>query len=108
MAKTIRDLKKSFVYIAAFYVPLFLAGYVLFSMSILHGRNLIIATAIIFFGNLLIAVFTQVSNYIIEKYSIADRTRDFLYINFADSFYRCGAGIAEMILYVMFFSLRLE
>ena len=104
----ISKLKKSFKYIASFYLAVFLlvALYIIISKS--YRPNLLIACAIIFLGNLFLAVFTQTANYVAEKYSTSEKSRDFVYLNFTDCFFRGTAGFLEIILYTILFSMGLE
>lgn len=107
MHKTIHDLQKSFRFIGYFYIPLFfIVCFVLLLAD--RGWALALPTMIVFSGSLFLVIFTQVSNYIIEKQDILERTREFLYINFTDCFYRCCAGLSEVVLYTVAFSFRLE
>jgi len=110
MHKTIHDLYRSFRYISYFYVPLFFLGLIAMFLLPEYGRNANLAAGalIVFLGSLFVVVVTQISNYVIEKYDIRERTREFLYINFADCFFRCSAGLGEMVLYTVAFSLKLE
>ena len=107
MPVSINRLKKSLKYIAAFYMPVFLAA--LAYLSVYYDANLLAAVLIVLCGNLFLAIATQVSNYIIEKRALEGvKSRDFVYLNFTDCFFRSGAGFLEIILYTICFSLGLE
>ena len=107
MPVSINRLKKSRKYIAAFYMPVFLAA--LAYLSVHYDANLLAAVLIVLCGNLFLAIATQVSNYIIEKRALEGvKSRDFVYLNFTDCFFRSGAGFLEIILYTICFSLGLE
>lgn len=101
-------LKKSFTYILFFYSPIFLLVFVSFYFFKFNNPNLLIACSIILFGNLFLGISTQSSNYIIEKYSTTEKSRDFIYLNFTDCFFRSSAGLLEIILYTISFTIHLE
>ena len=108
MEVTIRKLKKSLGYILAFYIPILVAAFLYLAYSRSYGRNLLVGAGVVIFGNLAIGIFTQIANYIAEKYSTTDRSRDFVYANFADCFFRSLAGLAEVVFYTIAFTLSLE
>lgn len=108
MNPKISRLIKSFKYILFFYMPIFLLFFIYFNFFNSSNVSLLLACNIILFGNLLIGSFTQVSNYIIEKYSFSDKSRDFLYLNFTDCFFRSLAGLSEVILYTISFTIGFE
>lgn len=103
-----KSLLKAVTYIFFFYAPL-VALAVLFCLSRYYDSNLWIALAIMLSGNIFLAVFTQVSNYVAEKYAIADiKSRDFVYQNFTDCFFRGLAGLLEIIFYTISFATGLS
>ncbi|OGZ73557.1 MAG: hypothetical protein A2908_00435 [Candidatus Staskawiczbacteria bacterium RIFCSPLOWO2_01_FULL_38_12b] len=108
MERRLHHLLKSFKYLFYFYVAVLIlvAVYVIVSKS--YNVNLLIACGIVFGGNLFLGIVTQSSNYIIEKYSYTDKSRDFLYLNFTDCFFRSLAGLAEIILYTVSFAMGME
>lgn len=106
MERKLIYLVKSFKYIFYFYVPIFILA--LICIYKYQDVNLSIAILIALGSNLFLGVFTQISNYTIEKYSVADKSREFLYFNFTDCFFRSGAGLSEIILYTICFSTGLE
>ena len=114
MDSRIHKLKYSAKLISLFYVPLFLVVFFIVPFCLrffnvdFYNKNLLAVVGIVFFGNVFLAIFTQISNYIIEAYNIEGKTRDYLYRNFTDCFYRGSAGFLEIILYTISFSLHLE
>ena len=73
-----------------------------------YNLNLFLVLCIIIIGNLFIGIFTQLSNYTIEKYSLPEKSRDFLYLNFTDCFFRSLAELSEVILYTISFAIGFE
>ncbi len=108
MHPNILRLKKSFKYILLFYIPIFLLVFAYIIFSKLYSADLLLVIGIVILGNLGIGIFTQIANYIAEKYSISEKSRDFLYLNFTDCFFRSLAGLSEVLLYTISFATHLE
>lgn len=104
--KKISHLGISFQYAFYFYLPIFPLALVF--LYPFHNMDLWIGAAIILGGNLFLGLFTQISNYIIEKYSTEGITRDFLYHNFIHSFFRSLAGLSEVVFYSVFLAMGFE
>ncbi len=103
-----KNLLKAFRYISFFYVPLVVAT-TLFYFSMYYNFNLFVAILIALFGNIFLALFTQVSNYVAETYSVpAIKSRDFIYQNFTDCFFRGLAGLLEIVFYTISFATGLS
>jgi len=108
MNPKIDRLNKSFKYILFFYIPIFLLVFIYFILLRPYNINLLLVFSIIIFGNLFIGLFTQIANYVAEKYSVTEKSRDFLYLNFTDCFFRSLAGLSEVIFYTISFAVGLE
>lgn len=106
LGKKISHLGTSFQYLIYFYLPVFLLAFVF--LYPFYNMDLWIAAAIILGGNLFLGLFTQTSNYIIEKYSDQGIVRDYLYHNFVHAFFRSLAGLSEITLYAVFFATGFE
>ncbi len=107
MERKLSHLERSFKYILFFYFPIFLLVFI-FYFSRYYSSDLFTAISIMLLGNVFLALFTQISNYIIEKYAIENKSRDFIYQNFTDCFYRGMAGLLEIIFYTIAFSINLS
>jgi len=59
-------------------------------------------------GNIFLALFTQTSNYVAEKYATEIKSRDFVYQNFTDCFFRGLAGLLEIVFYTISFATNLS
>src|SRR3989344_3850070 len=106
MVGKLSHLIRSFKYVFYFYVPIFLLAFIYFYPY--HDMNLWMAVLIILGGNLFLGLFTQTSNYIIEKYSDQGIIRDYLYHNFVHAFFRSLAGLSEIVLYAVFLALGFD
>ncbi|HLD38213.1 MAG: hypothetical protein US35_C0014G0020 [Parcubacteria group bacterium GW2011_GWA2_37_10] len=111
--------------IRSFYIRLFIGLFIFFSILplVFRGHNflyLIIASAVIFLGNLIIALTTQKLQYILLKLkeqSYEKKTKEdpnhkneeinreiFLYSTIQECSIRCSAGILEMVFYTIAFA----
>ncbi len=108
MQPKISRLKKAFSYIIFFYIIVFLVALTCLLFLKSSDPNLLLVFAIVVFGNLGIGLFTQMANFIAEKYSTTEKSRDFIYLNFTDCFLRSLAGLSEVILYTISFAIHFE
>ncbi len=108
MNPKISRLKNSFGYILFFYIPIFLLVFAYVIYSKFYNADILLVFGIVIIGNLCIGTFTQIANYIAEKYSVTEKSRDFLYLNFTDCFFRSLAGLSEVVLYTISFAIGFE
>ena len=102
-----KKLFKSFKYILFFYVPIAMVV-LLFCFSKYYDYNLFLAVMVMLSGNIFLALFTQTSNYVAEKYATEIKSRDFVYQNFTDCFFRGLAGLLEIVFYTISFATNLS
>ncbi len=78
-----------------------------------YNINLIWTISVVFFGNLFIAIFTQVLHTVLTDEDphidkVSEKYRGLVIENFQECIIRSLAGILEMILYTFFFAINLE